>query len=204
MKTFSKEEFKEFEKFVASPYFSRGRDLTKFLKALKKYYPDFESVEIKKEMIFKRLFPKSNYSDQVMRTLSSELSKMCESFLCIVNLNRDKHDVKIHIIDEMQFRGLSQHTEKMLDELGKGLESDRTSFEREYYFNQYNYSSLMKQQFIKSDRQDDVKDDFNKMEYLINHFFTLLADKINTDYTNLYNRNLGKKETIAACLLHVS
>jgi len=41
LKNFNSEEFKEFEKFVASPFFSRGRDLLPLFKALKPFYPGF-------------------------------------------------------------------------------------------------------------------------------------------------------------------
>ena len=64
LKTFSKEEFREFEKFTASPYFSTGRNLVPFLNILKKYYPAFDSDEFTNEKIFSGLFPGKKFNEK--------------------------------------------------------------------------------------------------------------------------------------------
>jgi hypothetical protein len=44
LKTFSKTEIKEFEKFLQSPYLNTsGEYIFKFFNSIKKYYPEFES-----------------------------------------------------------------------------------------------------------------------------------------------------------------
>ncbi|MBK8983686.1 MAG: hypothetical protein IPM38_15555 [Ignavibacteria bacterium] len=60
LKTFTKEEIKEFEKFVASPYFSRGRNLSPFFSVIKKYYPEFYPDQYSAEKIFRELFSGKN------------------------------------------------------------------------------------------------------------------------------------------------
>ena len=55
---FSKGEMKSFEKFVVSPYFTAGRSVEGLFNILKKYHPEFDSVNIEREKIFKKLFPR--------------------------------------------------------------------------------------------------------------------------------------------------
>ncbi len=82
---FTIKELKEFEKFVSSPYFSKGRDLKPLFTQLKRYYPDFSSPELNVETIFKKLFPGKKFdrkkSSHAMQVLISELLLLAEKFL---------------------------------------------------------------------------------------------------------------------------
>ncbi|MBK9404628.1 MAG: hypothetical protein IPN57_08860 [Ignavibacteria bacterium] len=49
LKSFSKDEIKEFEKFLNSPFFGCAKFVLKFYKVLIKYYPVFNEDDIKKE-----------------------------------------------------------------------------------------------------------------------------------------------------------
>ena len=52
---FSKEEMKEFEKFVKSPFHNNRAEVTRFFDSIKKFYPDFNQKEFTKENIFLRI-----------------------------------------------------------------------------------------------------------------------------------------------------
>ena len=71
LKSFSKDEFKQFEKFVASPFFNNGRNYNPFLNELKKHYPSFENRKdsLKPESIYKKIYPGKNFNKQVMWNL---------------------------------------------------------------------------------------------------------------------------------------
>jgi len=45
LSSFTKEEFKEFEKFILSPYFNSSRNLHPLYLALKKYYPNLSDLK---------------------------------------------------------------------------------------------------------------------------------------------------------------
>ncbi len=59
--TFSDDEWKEFEKFVASPYFNKGRNFGSIMKLLRKHRPEFSSKELFKENLYKKLYPGKEY-----------------------------------------------------------------------------------------------------------------------------------------------
>lgn len=103
LKTFSKEEIKELEKFVASPYFSRGRDLKPFYRILKSYHPEFNNLNFTYEKIYRKLYPKEKYNkskaENVIRVLSSELTKLTEEFITIRDLRSNEFRSRICLLE---------------------------------------------------------------------------------------------------------
>ena len=85
LKTFSKDEFKEFEKFIRSPYFNKGRNLVPFYKALKSFHPEFINQNFTTEFIFKKIHPdlkfESKKSENILRVLSSEMLYLGKEFI---------------------------------------------------------------------------------------------------------------------------
>ena len=56
LKTFSKDEVKEFDKFVHSPFFNCRNDVTRLFRELKRFYPTFDGKnfrEVKKMVLVK-------------------------------------------------------------------------------------------------------------------------------------------------------
>ena len=95
LKIFSKEEMKDFEKFIASPYFNNGRNFKPFYKILKKYYPDFESPELTEENIFKELYPNKVFetkkSSVTTRVLFSQMTALAEKFLIYDHIEKQDY-----------------------------------------------------------------------------------------------------------------
>ena len=73
-------EWKDFEKFVSSPYFNKGRNYIPLLNILKEFYPDFDSRDLTAEYIYKRLHKGKEFNLNVMNTILSGLSNICEEF----------------------------------------------------------------------------------------------------------------------------
>lgn len=86
LKTFSSKEWKDFEKFVNSPYFSSGRDVSGIYALLKKYYPQFTSENLNKEKVFASLFPKEKFNEKKLKNITSDLTKIAEQFLVFERL----------------------------------------------------------------------------------------------------------------------
>ena len=80
LKNFTKEEMREFAKFVNSPFHNNRSEVILFFDELKKFYPEFNSSELSKENIFTKLYPKQKYKDDVIRRLASNLFKLGEEY----------------------------------------------------------------------------------------------------------------------------
>lgn len=120
LKTFSKEEISEFEKFLSSPYFKKVRDTLPLLKALKKFHPEFEEKKFSEEAIFNKIFPGQDYNDKnsknSLRSLTSYLMKAVEDFIYISKL-KDKKTLKNRILlGEIIDRNLTKHYEPYMEQ----------------------------------------------------------------------------------------
>jgi hypothetical protein len=131
LKTLSKDEIKELEKLVESPYFSRGRDCAPLLKVLKNYHPYFYSDELSPGNIYKKLFPGKEYegsrSDSLISTLSSELYKLCKDFLIQSELNEDGFQKDYLLIGQLRKRELHKEFLKEYGKLYSSLDPENTA-----------------------------------------------------------------------------
>lgn len=99
-----KTEWKDFEKFISSPYFNKGRNYIPLLNILKEFYPDFDSENLTAEYIYKRLYKGKEFNLNVMNTILSGLSNICEEFF--LNQNFRKNDNRdIRLLNEYIERG---------------------------------------------------------------------------------------------------
>ena len=80
-------EFKNFGKFVNSPYFNSNKKVTELYKLLVKFYPGFDSLELSKENIFRILYGKDNIVYGTMYYLISETESLLEKFISIEKIN---------------------------------------------------------------------------------------------------------------------
>ncbi len=85
LRTFTTKEWKNFEKFVNSPYFSTGRDVSGLYALLKKYYPEFTSENLNKEKVFTSLFTEK-FNEKKLKNITSDLTKIAEQFLVFERL----------------------------------------------------------------------------------------------------------------------
>ena len=52
LKKLTPDEMRDLEKYIASPYFSKSRDLNPLFSILKKLYPDFSGKDLNNEYLF--------------------------------------------------------------------------------------------------------------------------------------------------------
>ena len=116
LKTFTKDEMKLFEKFVASPYFNKGRNYLPLLNELQKCYPDFENDKLTSENVYKKLYPGRKFNKQVIWNQVSELEKLALEFLLQNALMNYKSERFIIMFDELSKRNLDK---QIINEIGK-------------------------------------------------------------------------------------
>lgn len=116
LRTFSEKEFRDFEKFVDSPYFSMGRDLSGFFKSLKPFYPEFESKNFSTEKIFSILFPEKKFNEKtsgnILHKLSSELFKLTREFMIQTELSKDSSRKYFYLLNQLREKKLYKEFEK--------------------------------------------------------------------------------------------
>src|SRR5207244_2756512 len=130
IKTFSKEELKEFKDFLNSPYHNSNKNVIKIYELIRKTAPYFDSPLITKEKLFGKIYPGKKYNDTVMRILLSDLLSLGEEFLVSKASKKNKIDEILILLEEFKIRGLdslyrsnykyaSDELEKMADARSK-------------------------------------------------------------------------------------
>jgi hypothetical protein len=103
---FSPQEFRQFGRFLRSPFFNSNKALVRLYVYLKKYHPAFPSLALTEKKVFKHLFPGKNFSEHRMYDISHEMLKLCEKFLSYTGFDKDTFNVNLFLLREINHRNL--------------------------------------------------------------------------------------------------
>lgn len=90
LSTFSKDDLKEFNVFLHSPYFNKSNKLISLYNYIIKFHPEFNNVKLSKEMLYRKISPGKKYVDSTIRDLLSKLYHLVLKFICMRKINSDK------------------------------------------------------------------------------------------------------------------
>lgn len=127
--TFSEEEMKQFDKFLASPFHNSGKNCTPLFRLLQKYYPDFKSEKITYESLHRKLYPRRIFNKQVMWNLTSAMETMAKEFLKQTALRKNKFTALELSISEYSSRKLVNNYSQAMSEMEKLLEAGGIDYE---------------------------------------------------------------------------
>ncbi len=160
LKTFSKEEMKEFEKFVLSPYFSQRRNLKKLYDVLKKHHPSFSSPDFTEEKIFRKINPGKKYekkkSNHHLQVLVSEMTTLAEKFLGFELIRQENEGFVMYnsISKAMHSRKLFDYSYRLIL---KNMERIRKSESIRSFFNEMiEMNSVIEDIYLSTDKQNQV------------------------------------------------
>lgn len=146
LKTFSEKEMNGMSDFVASGYFNQNENVVKLFSILKKYYPEFESEMLSKEKVFLKIFGKNKYNDEKMRTLISNLTKLCKKYLIQIDIESKGEGINLHLLTQLRLRNQKTLFTYEYNKINSSLNESKSK-EREYYSVKY----LMETELYQSD-----------------------------------------------------
>ena len=171
---FDKNDFKQFNKYINSPYFNKSKLLTQYFQLLEKQIHSKNPEDFPKEKFWKKLFPNQTYNDVRFRKLSSNLLKIIEGFL-----TQEVFEKKILQKDGFLIEAIGQKgLEKYYLSFMKTAENDIEKFpfeDSEFYLDQYqiqkNYHNIIQNEYKHSERHN-----IEKIDELLNKFY--LSEKL--------------------------
>ena len=196
LKTFSKQEIKEFDKFIISPFFNNQPSLTRFYEVLKKFYPEFPERSIDRKTVYEILYQGKPYNDEVIRRLTSDLKKLLDSY--IYNKVLDSNPVEARYLKSFEYsrRGLLKEAEKELDQIIKRIGTDGP-MSNDYVKNRLDYEDRLVQIKLSSNRQSEISPNFiSEVEYLIYHFILRLSYYLHNVRVNKVIFNISESKFI--------
>lgn len=187
LKTFNEKELKGLGDFISSKYFNQNEKIVKLFEILEKSAPEFDSDEIDKEKLFVKIFGKKKYEDEKMRTLISNLMKLCKKYLIQLDIESKAQQSNLHLLEQLKIRGQKNLFDYEYNKMKTALE--QYSFrEREYYWIKYNmelelyYSdpTAIKDDYLQQPLIENVSDNFEML---------FLLDALEINYNKLTRKS---------------
>ena len=118
LKSFSKDEFKEFGKFVRSPFFNTHKDVVRYYSIIKKGYP---ALDQSKEFIFSAVYPGRKFNNGEYLKLNSRLYNLGLEYLkCIP----DKFTDEYKLLGEFRDRDLKKQFQASYKKLNDYIDNE--------------------------------------------------------------------------------
>lgn len=165
LSTFSKDEMNSFEKFLNSPFFSIGRDVSGLFSLIKKRFPEFPALHLEKQRIFSELFPGENFNEKKLKNLIFDLTRQAEKFLIHNKLRSDSLMSEKLLASQLRNRMLERPFLSSMEVIEKKLND--YLFDGRYYFNEQEDFCVKKDDFLfwKSDFTGSIEFRVKATEY---------------------------------------
>ncbi|HMQ68351.1 MAG TPA: hypothetical protein PKA90_05160 [Ignavibacteria bacterium] len=136
LKTFSKQELKEFYLFIQSPVYNTNQSIIKLYDQLKLIYPEFDEMQSSKKLLFKKAFGNIEYDDSFMRMNVFRLTELVKEFLIYIHLRKNNVFKTTILLEELNYRELDTLLKKTLTEQDKKIEKEKAK-DSDTYFAKY-------------------------------------------------------------------
>lgn len=182
---------KEFEKFISSPFFNKGRNYIPLFNQLKKSYPDFDDEKMTPEFIYSKMYPGKKFNKQIMWNMTSQMLAMAEDYLMYVAIRKNKFLREQQVAEEFLERKLSDYQSKKVREMEAALE--RAGLGSNFFRNKTQLVNARIANLYMEDTQHLLFEHIvNKGEYVILNFMKDISDVVATieASSNMYNTEL--------------
>lgn len=148
LQTFSTEEWRLFNEFVASPFFNKKKDLISFCTYLKQLAPNFPPKKTQKNKIYKAVFPNKQYDEKHLSYLMNYLLELAEQFLGWKLMKEKKTVLGLNSLAALADRKLLKHYNQKYRKMIK-LINDQQTQDDHFYLNQFMVSEIAAKEFEK-------------------------------------------------------
>lgn len=160
----------KFEDFVRSPYYNKKENVLKLFLEIKKLVSGFSEEDMKRDIIWQKMFPSKQYNYGVMKNLIYDLNKLAVKFIELENYSHKKFDSDLNILEQFQSRGLFINFEKKVRESLSDL--NELNHDQDLYL--FNYLFEFKNTELQALKHNikELKDlDFNSLNRSLCLFF---------------------------------
>lgn len=177
LKSFSEIEIKSFGKFIDSPFLKPARNTNELYEFLIRHYPGFDSPKLKKEAVFKKLFPGDTFNERKLINLMSDLTKAAEDFLAISAFMKDENDFKLKLSKAYKEKNLYPESMKVLKNVEDKLEPGFSS--KKDFTSKFRQLTILKSAFYSK------QNDFEKLIECERQIFEVSSVQFIYDFTQL-------------------
>jgi len=188
LKTFSRDDLKNFEDFIVSPYFNKKNTVIKLWDNIKKFYPDFENENLNRKIVWEKLYPGKDFNYGVMKNLIYDLNQLVERFLETEMFAENTFERGLQLFYSLSDRDLGKLSFSKYKSLEDKLINSKRGADR------YSKLIILKWSMETASGHKDLKINsgvYDISEYII-YDFLISAFKI---YNNIAAEKLSNKES---------
>lgn len=178
LKMLSKEEMKEFAKFVNSPFHNNRNEVMLFFEEVRKFHPSFNHKNFSKEAIYSKLYPRKKYDDDVMRRISSSLFKLGEEFISYKYFRNDEFSYEKNLLDFYSFQNDDKFFWKQFEKISSLMEHERQRSAK--YFQQLSIINEKESTYMLKDDPSYKKSGYEKQLSNLWKYFLIEISKISS------------------------
>jgi hypothetical protein len=186
LKSFSSREYKEFQRFVASPFFNTNKEVVKFSNILKKLSPDFSESSIEKGRVFKKMYPPRTFDDAHCKFLMNQLLKLAERYITIANMEQKDTMKDYYLLDSYVQRGIDKNYQFILKKTKKMLQSKKEK-DADFLHQEYLLTDIANLHFDKQSKRQGNE----HLQQMVNTFDNYyMANKLKYTCQMLNNQSI--------------
>ena len=189
LKTFSDEDVKQFMDYVSCSLFNKRKEHIKLYSVIIKCKPEFTNPVLHREKLFNKLYPKSKYDEQTLRTRMTELTALIRSYLAFTHQHKNLFLQKISQAKELMSRNKYSMSEKILTNMLDDLENEKYKNSNYFEYKYFAFTELCKVYSATGNLKELLNTEISRSEFLI-YFF--LEDFLNSSRDILTNNVQNK------------
>ncbi len=190
LKTFSARELNSFEKLVASPFFNINEEVSGLFALLKKQCPELDEKNVEKKIVFKNLFPGKRYSEQKLRYVMTDLTRLLEEYLIQKQFSENEMLKKHLLLQSLNERDLDKY---FLQQIGEAYSiQNKTPFRHSAYYERQ--AMLEEDSYSFTSRKDNRSIDSSLQSLVDNIDIHYLTKKLKYSCEIINRMNVVKVE----------
>lgn len=124
LQTLSKNEWREFGDFLASPFFNRNEKFRRFYQGLSSFHPTFSFSDAEKQQLYRDATQTKSWNDAGYRNLCSDFLELLQAYLTQLVIATGHTQKAFYLNRELLRRGQTALVEKNLKKVAASLHAD--------------------------------------------------------------------------------
>ncbi len=174
LQSFSKIDLNRFEKYLSSPFFNENEDQLRLFHTLNLYIRDNtpDKKALRKQEVWKKLFPKKTYNDTLLRRICSDMTQLALNFLALKSFKQKSLLSDTITLSAVNQPKLSKHFNGILRKV-HSHQSNLSSRDVDFHYNsfQIEWSCHKNLEFLGKKRSNFKN--FEKADYHLDSFYIL-------------------------------
>lgn len=156
LKALDPDEFRQFYRYLKSPFFTRSKEVIQFYDYIRRFYPDFTDTKLDRATIFANLYPKEQFNGPRLRNIILKITKILEEYFIYLEYQQNEFQKKKLLAQIYGKRNINVIFKQKIEELLTDLDNQPFR-DADYFYHKY---TLERDYYLFFQNDKDQKDLF--------------------------------------------